>query len=434
MNQEEKDKKKCMTYTVMLGMLLFGTANILTQDAQNKTNSAGNPFTHPYMQTSFMFIGELSVFSVYIVKRFMQNRELKNNPNAAPMSPGTVKAGEKQLKMNPSPFLLAIPAAFDFTASSLMFIALTMTPASVYQMMRGFVTVITAILSMIFLKKKQHRHHWTGLACIVAALAWVGYVAIALADDDDEDSDVNGSVALGIILLLISQFFAGSLFIVEEYFIGDYYLDPLKVVGTEGMWGFLYFLIVLPIGQAIKCSGPLCNYGYFENSSYAFLQMKEEPVLIVYTFGIMISIAFFNVCGVTTTKLASAAQRSTVDSSRTVLIWIGSVALGFEDFQWASIPGFILLVFGTLLYNEIVVLPCMGFDQNTKEAKEARNAGEKRNADYMGLSPHAVYSNQRNSRLLNKADDAHYDKVHEDDGDYQMNHSDMHGSKDGQAK
>ena len=150
-----------------------------------------------------MFIGELSVFSVYVIKRWRQNRALKNDPQSAPMSPGTVKAGEKQLKMNPSPFLLAIPAAFDFTASSLMFIALTMTPASVYQMMRGFVTVITAVLSMIFLKKKQHRHHWTGLACIVVALAWVGYVAIALSDSD-EDEDVNGSVALGIILLLIS--------------------------------------------------------------------------------------------------------------------------------------------------------------------------------------------------------------------------------------
>ena len=56
-----------------------------------------------------------------------------------------------------------------------------------------------------------------------------------------------GSVFLGIVLILIAQVFAGALFIVEEYFIGDYYLDPLKVVGTEGMWGTLYFLIALPI-------------------------------------------------------------------------------------------------------------------------------------------------------------------------------------------
>jgi len=90
--------------------------------------------------------------------------------------------------------------------------------------------------------------------------------------------------------------------------------------------------------------------------------MTEKPVLIVETFGIMISIAFFNFCGVTTTKLASAAQRATVDSSRTVLIWIGSVLLGFEEPQWLNIPGFVILIFGTLLYNEIIVLPFWGFD------------------------------------------------------------------------
>ena len=61
--------------------------------------------------------------------------------------------------------------------------------------------------------------------------------------------------------------------------------------------------------------------------------MADNGVLIVYTVGIMISIGFFNVCGVTTTKLASAAQRATVDSSRTVLIWFGSVfILGLEPF------------------------------------------------------------------------------------------------------
>ena len=329
--QEEQKKPLCMTYTVMLGMLIFGTANILIQDAQLKTKADGNYFTHPYMQCAFMFVGELSVFLAYGGKKFMYARKQRENPAQAPMSPGVQAAGQKQLKMNPSPLLLAIPAAFDFTASSLMFIALTMTPASVYQMMRGFVTVITALMSIVFLKKKQYRHHWTGLALICCALGEVGYVAIALGEPED---GLVGSVGLGIALLIIAQVFAGGLFIVEEYFIGDYYLDPLKVVGTEGMWGTLYFLIVLPIMQSVMCSGPLCNFNYFENSSYAFKQMSDNGVIIVYTFGIMISIAFFNVCGVTTTKLASAAQRSTVDTSRTVLIWIGSVALGFEPFQW----------------------------------------------------------------------------------------------------
>jgi len=50
--------------------------------------------------------------------------------------------------------LIAIPASCDFMGSSLMFVALTMVPASVYQMMRGIIVVITALFSMAFLGRK----------------------------------------------------------------------------------------------------------------------------------------------------------------------------------------------------------------------------------------------------------------------------------------
>ena len=132
-----------------------------------------------------------------------------------------------------------------------MFIALTMVDASVYQMMRGIIVVITALLAWIFLGKKQYRHHWTGVFFILAGVAEVGYVAIAI----DGKSSGSTSPATGIILLMISQLFAGTMFVVEEKLLGNYYLDPFKIVGSEGMWGVLYFLIALPIMQLVKCSG-----------------------------------------------------------------------------------------------------------------------------------------------------------------------------------
>jgi hypothetical protein len=39
-----------------------------------------------------------------------------------------------------------------------------------------------------------------------------------------------------------------------------------------------------------------------------------------------------------------------------------SIALGLEKFIPWEIPGFVLLSCGTLLYNEIVILPFLGFD------------------------------------------------------------------------
>ena len=118
--------------------------------------SDGNYFTHPYFQCAIMFAGEFAVFAVYGCKKWKLKRDAAKNPEITKMlmSPGTQQANQKQSKMNCNPLNLAIPAAFDFTASTLMFIALTMTPASVYQMMRGFINVVTPFMSIIFLKRK----------------------------------------------------------------------------------------------------------------------------------------------------------------------------------------------------------------------------------------------------------------------------------------
>ena len=155
--------------------------------------------------------------------------------------------------------------------------------------------------------------------------------------------------------------------------------------------------------------------------------MQANWTIIWLSLGMMVSIACFNVCGITTTKVASAAQRATIDTSRTVIIWIMSCSLGLEPFQWQAIFGLLFLTVGTLLFNEIIVFPYFGFDTNTKAKLNERGAAEKRDADYMGTSPGAGYDANRNKRLLNKQDDKHYDQVDEDDAnqEFDMNHSDQ---------
>jgi hypothetical protein len=131
-----------------------------------------------------------------------------------------------------------------------MFVALTQCAASVYQMMRGIIVVITAGMAMFFLGRKQYAHHYMSLTIIVAAVAGVGLVGLAIStknvDDDGGDAGATTTL-LGIMLLLVAQGFTGGQFIVEEKLLGGYYLDPLYVVGLEGMWGCLIYAIILPI-------------------------------------------------------------------------------------------------------------------------------------------------------------------------------------------
>lgn len=72
------------------------------------------------------------------------------------------------------------------------------------------------------------------------------------------------------------------------------------------------------------------------------------------------------------TKYASAAQRSTVDTCRTMVIWCVFLALGKEKFLIGELFGFVILVFGTLVYNEIIEVPIMFMNMNTKRAQEKR--------------------------------------------------------------
>jgi len=129
-------------YGIMCLMLFFGTCNTVVMKMQDDvivgTNDDGTSkkFNHPYFQCAVMFIGELFCLGVYGLKRMFAS-------NQGP-------TGREGL----NPMMVAFPAMFDICGSSLMFVALTMCAASVYQMMRGVIVVITAFMALMFLGSK----------------------------------------------------------------------------------------------------------------------------------------------------------------------------------------------------------------------------------------------------------------------------------------
>jgi drug/metabolite transporter (DMT)-like permease len=263
---------------IMGGMLITGSCNtlVLKWQDQTKVGDGDETYNHPFFQCLVMFIGEFCCLGLYGIKLAFWNKKKDDEALMDNLSPEMKNAENGGLKTNINPLLLAIPASCDICGSTLMFIALTMVAASVYQMMRGVIVVITALLAVIFLGKKLYLHHWLSLAAIVIGITIVGAVSMAYATEDyktlhdgkEPDGEASTS-SLGIILLLSSQCFAGAQFISEEKLLGDYVLDPFKVVGLEGMWGTLYYLILLPIFQNVSCSADMCVNGHIEDSVQA---------------------------------------------------------------------------------------------------------------------------------------------------------------------
>jgi hypothetical protein len=79
-----------------------------------------------------MFIGEFLCLGIYGAKTLYLRYQASKKGSFEPQSPGTKAANIIHLKTNINPLWLAIPAAFDIIASTLMNIALTMVAASVY--------------------------------------------------------------------------------------------------------------------------------------------------------------------------------------------------------------------------------------------------------------------------------------------------------------
>ena len=250
-----------------------------------------------------------------------------------------------------------------------MNIALTMVAASVYQMLRGIKIIITAAFSIIFLKKRLYRHHWTSICCIFLGLILVG-VAVLMATDTGKGIETK---PLGVIILVVATVFSSALYVVEEKLLGSYELDPLKVVGLEGLWGTIMWACLLPIFQQIPCHiKDLCPYDKLEDTSRAFDDFGANANLIWLSVAVCFTMAMFNGFGVTVTKNASSAQRATIDTARTLLIWVFFMAVEVngkrEEFHVLQLIGFVFLVIGTLVFNEIVVVPFFGFNLYTKEA------------------------------------------------------------------
>ncbi|CEP60033.1 uncharacterized protein LALA0_S01e01486g [Lachancea lanzarotensis] len=332
-----------------VGLIVSGGLNSLLtkfQDNQCVRNCDGTSptlFNQPIFQTLQMFVGEMAVLAV-----FFNRKSAAESVDAGINSKPVVKG-----KQN---FILAIPAACDIIASTLLNLALVMIPVSIYQMTRGAIVFFVALFSVVFLGRKVTRMEWTSLAVIVLGVAVVGYSGqnSGLQTDETPSKQTTESLLLGVSLIVLGLVFMAFQFITEEHILTRWQVEPLGLVGFEGLFGSLITFSSLLFGHIV--------YGHKSidsifNLNQAFKDTVSNGNVLFSSLLIMISIACFNCFGTSITKHVSATSRSTVDTCRTLLVWIASLALGWEPFKLLQLLGFTLLVFGTLVFNGAIEIP-----------------------------------------------------------------------------
>ncbi|CAB1445113.1 unnamed protein product [Pleuronectes platessa] len=357
-------------YQLFLAGLMLTTGSINTLSAKwadmfSAKGCRGDPehgFSHPFVQAVGMFLGEFSCLAVFYLVLCHDRRrpEPKVNPG-----------------QSFNPLLFFPPAMCDMIATSIMYVALNMTSASSFQMLRGAVIVFTGLLSTAFLGRRLVPSQWLGIFITILGLVIVGLSDFLTGHRDEHKLS---EVITGDLLIIMAQIIVSVQMVLEEKFVYKHDVHPLRAVGTEGFFGFLVLSLLL-IPMYFIHVGDFSNNprGVLEDALDAFCQIGHQPLIILALLGNTVSIAFFNFAGISVTKEISATTRMVLDSLRTLVIWVVSLALGWEHFQGLQVLGFLVLLLGTGLYNGLhrpllARIPCCA--GLVSEAEES-NPGER---------------------------------------------------------
>ncbi|XP_061610621.1 solute carrier family 35 member F6 [Phyllopteryx taeniolatus] len=322
-------------------MLITGSINTLSAkwaDMFSAQGCHGDPehaFSHPFVQAVGMFLGEFSCLAVFYILLCHDRR--RPVPN---MNPG----------QSFNPLLFFPPAMCDMLATSTMYVALNMTSASSFQMLRGAVIIFTGLLSVAFLGRRLLTSQWIGILITILGLVIVGLADFVSGHHDD--SHKLSDVITGDLLIIMAQVIVAVQMVLEEKFVYKHDVHPLRAVGTEGFFGF-FVLSLLLIPMYFIHVGEFSDNPrqVLEDALDAFCQIGFRPLIVLALLGNTVSIAFFNFAGISVTKEISATTRMVLDSLRTLVIWAVSLALGWEQFLGLQVLGFLVLLVGTALYN-----------------------------------------------------------------------------------
>lgn len=271
------------------------------RDCDNPNPKLRQNFEQPVIQTAQMFIGEMgcwlvvglmSLYYRYVAKKDEGGEysavSATDNGSAdddASIHSRTQLTPAKDERIPLTGFkvaILSLPAICDICGTTLMNVGLLFVVASIYQMTRGALVLFVGIFSVIFLKRRLWIFQWFALVTVVLGVGIVG-LAGAIYNDHKAASqailmareaiEVVAQEArtpeairtiIGVFLIAGAQIFTATQFVLEEWILERYALEPLKVVGWEGVFGFAVTVIGMIVMQLAVGRTDAGRYGYFD--------------------------------------------------------------------------------------------------------------------------------------------------------------------------
>lgn len=285
-------------------------------------NCDGDPnkrklFNQPVLQTAQMFVGEMGCWLVIglmaLYRRFFGTAPTAvateyhavNTDETADIGPHADEHADTDadrkvgLLKGFGIVLLALPAVCDILGTTLMNAGLLLVAASIYQMTRGALVLFVGLFSVIFLRRHLFLFQWLALIGVVSGVAVVGLAGAIWPDEkvrpageaanDGEGLSDAGRAIVGVLLIAGAQVFTATQFVLEEWILENSPIEPIRVVGWEGLFGFLVTVGGMIIMHVIVGRTDGGRYGAFDMVE-GWRQMTTNNAVWLSSLLIMVSI------------------------------------------------------------------------------------------------------------------------------------------------
>lgn len=353
------------------GVLIFGSSSAIAVKSMGMMKPVparpGGPpvvFDHTYMTSFFLFVGEACSLILYGICRVVIRARSKKHVTKTTsfLEPLPInQLDKKPFKPCSHAFLFLVPTIFDLGATVMLNFSIFFVVVSVQQTISNFVVVFVALFSLICWRDYRQQFdlpHVIGLLIIAAGIAAASSVSIVYGDS----IGTSRNAVLGVVLGLGGTIFAALCFIFEELFLRRVHVPGMIGVGIEGLWGIGLCACLIAIMNFVpdpsrSDSSDAGRSIMLESVVEWAHQISVQPIQILFIIVYAFSTLLFNVSGMEVTRRISSATRATFNSCRAMIVWLASLAIGWE--HW-SIPGsiimivgYVLIVLGTLIFNNV---------------------------------------------------------------------------------
>ena len=352
---------------------------------------------HLFLNSAVFFIGEMLSIVIELVSRSLQKENNKKGRKQVN------KANNLQEKQKHLSLLIFISCLFEFIVNILMNFFLS--HQFVYYMIqlegKSFPIFALAFMNKYILKEPIEKHNILAMIIIL-----IGAGSILITHFIEVEMSFLNAFIITILFFIVKSLAAGKEHL-DTFILQAKYSSPFQLLFYQGVFGFIASIICSVIFSNIECI-KVKGFEYSAENEKGFNYCNEEPYIenfasffsqfrysstILYIIGYILMVLALNVFRMQTKYYLSTFHRVLSCIITSIINWFlfiffwrneeekyekkydkTNIYISISDSgKIVEMIGFIVILFGVLVYSEVIICKFKGFDENTKKEIEKRD-------------------------------------------------------------